>query len=51
MTERRANVLVVAREVTPGLGDPVTARLTSPFRLIAIPATSKRVYVQWQGRP
>ena len=33
------------------LGQRVIPRLTSPYRLVTIPATSKRVYVQWQGRP
>jgi hypothetical protein len=51
VTERRSTVRVVARETAPSLGQQVTARLTSPYRLVTIPATSKRVYVQWQGRP
>jgi hypothetical protein len=51
ITERRSTIDVLAREVTPTLDSPTTPRLTSPYRLIAIPATSKRVYVQWQGRP
>jgi hypothetical protein len=51
VTERRSTIDVLAREVTPSLGSHTTAKLTSPYRLIAIPATSKRVYVQWQGRP
>jgi len=50
-TEHRGSIRVVAREIAPALGSPVVARLTSPFRLITIPATDKRVYVQWQGRP
>jgi hypothetical protein len=50
-TERRGDILILAQEVTPSLGQPVEPRLTSPFRLITIPATGKRVYVQWQGRP
>jgi PrcB C-terminal len=50
-TERRGDIRILAREVTPTLAQRVTARLTSPFRLITIPATGKRVYVQWQGRP
>jgi hypothetical protein len=50
-TERRGDVHILARELTPSLGAHVRPRLTSPFRLITIPATSKRVYVQWQGRP
>jgi hypothetical protein len=50
-TEHRGDIRIVARELTPALGRRVVARVTSPFRLITIPATSKRVYVQWQGRP
>jgi len=50
-TERRGDIHILARELTPSLGDHVEPRLTSPFRLITIPATGKRVYVQWQGRP
>jgi hypothetical protein len=50
-TERRGDVRILAREVTPSFGQRVEARLTSPFRLITIPATGKRVYVQWRGRP
>jgi PrcB C-terminal len=51
ITERRSTIDVLAREITPSLDEHTVARLTSPYRLIAIPATSKRVYVQWQGRP
>jgi hypothetical protein len=50
-TERRGDIRILAREITPILGGHVQAKLTSPFRLITIPKTSKRVYVQWQGRP
>ncbi len=50
-TERRGDIRILARELTPSLGERVQAQLTSPFRLITIPKTSKRVYVQWQGRP
>ncbi|HZQ66372.1 MAG TPA: protease complex subunit PrcB family protein [Gaiellaceae bacterium] len=49
--ERRGDIRVLARELTPSLGRRVVARLTSPYRLIAIPATTKRVYFSWQGRP
>jgi PrcB C-terminal len=49
--ERRGSVLVRVRETTPSLGQQVVPRLTSPYRLITIPATGKPVYVQWQGRP
>jgi len=50
-TERRGDIHILARELTPTLAQRVQPRLTSPFRLITIPATDKRVYVQWQGRP
>jgi hypothetical protein len=50
-TEHRGTIRILAREITPTLGQHVIVKLTSPFRLITIPATSKRVYVQWQGRP
>jgi hypothetical protein len=51
ITDRRSTIDVVARETTPSLDTPGVPRLTSPFRLVTIPATSKHVYVQWQGRP
>jgi hypothetical protein len=51
IAERRSTIDVLAREVTPSLGARAEARLTSPYRLITIPANPKRVYVQWQGRP
>jgi hypothetical protein len=51
ITERRSTIDVLARETTPSLDTRVVPGVTSPYRLIAIPATSKRVYVQWQGRP
>jgi hypothetical protein len=51
VTERRGDIRVLARERTPSLGQRVAIRLTSPYRLITIPATGKRVYVSWQGRP
>jgi hypothetical protein len=51
ITERRSTIDVLARETTPSLRTRVVPGLTSPYRLIIIPATSKRVYVQWQGRP
>jgi hypothetical protein len=51
ITDRRGDVRVLARETTPTLGERVMPELSSPYRLISIPATTKRVYVQWQGRP
>jgi hypothetical protein len=44
-------VQVVVRERTPSLGDPVDARVTYPFRLIALPRTDKPVKLKWPGRP
>jgi hypothetical protein len=51
IAERRNTIDVLARETAPSLHTRVVPRLTSPYRLITIPSTSKRVYVQWQGRP
>jgi len=51
VTEKRSTIDVLAKEVTPALGTQVEPRVTSPYRLITIPATGKRVYVEWQGRP
>jgi hypothetical protein len=50
ITDRRGDIRVLARELAPSLGQRVEIRLTSPYRLIAIPAIDKRVYVSWQGR-
>jgi hypothetical protein len=50
-TEERGAIHILAREITPTLGQEVTAKVTSPYELITIPSTSKRVYVQWRGRP
>jgi PrcB C-terminal len=44
-------VVVVVKERTPSLGDPVAARLTYPFRLIALPRNDKPVKLKWPGRP
>ena len=51
VTEKRSTIDVLAKEITPALGTRVEPRVTSPYRLITIPATGKRVYVKWQGRP
>ena len=45
------HVVVVVREDTPSLGDPVEARVTYPFRLIALPRTDEPVKLKWPGRP
>jgi hypothetical protein len=39
------------REITPSLGQPVTAKLTYPYRLITIPRTSKHLRFVIDGRP
>lgn len=44
-------VLIVVHEDTPGLGEPVTARVTYPFRLITLPRGSESVKLKWPGRP
>jgi hypothetical protein len=45
------HVVVVVHERTPSLGDPVKARVTYPFRLLALPRTDKTVKLKWPGRP
>jgi protease stability complex PrcB-like protein len=44
-------IVVTVREQTPSLGDPVEARVTYPFRLIALPRSDKPVKLKWLGRP
>jgi len=44
-------IVVVVREDTPSLGDPVDARVTYPFRLIAFRRTEEPVKLKWPGRP
>jgi hypothetical protein len=44
-------IVVTVRERTPELGDPVEARVTYPFRLLALPRSGKPVKLQWLGRP
>ncbi|HVD12407.1 MAG TPA: protease complex subunit PrcB family protein [Gaiellaceae bacterium] len=51
VVERRGGIDVYAREQTPSLGDPVTARVTYPYRALAIRRSDKRVSVKLQGRP
>ena len=48
--EHGGHVQVVVRERTPTLGDPVHARVTYPFRLLALPS-HKPVHLKWLGRP
>jgi hypothetical protein len=51
VVERRRGVDVLVREQTPSLGEPVEARVTYPYRAVAIHSTTKPVYVKLQGRP
>lgn len=50
VTQRRDRIDIVARETSPRLGDPVEARVTYPYRLLAIPRSGKRVSIIWDGR-
>ena len=51
VVERRRGIDVLVRERTPALGDPVGARVTYPYRAIAMRSSTKPVYVKLQGRP
>jgi PrcB C-terminal len=48
--ERRRGIYIDAREQTPSLGEPVTARVTYVYRLLSMPGKAKPVYVKLQGR-
>jgi len=45
------HIVVVVHERTPSLGDPVKARVTYPFRMIALPQSDEPVKLKWPGRP
>jgi hypothetical protein len=45
------HIVVVVHERTPTLGDPVRARVTYPFILIALPRSGEPVKLKWPGRP
>jgi PrcB C-terminal len=51
VVERRREIDVYARERTPSLGEPVTARVTYPYRALAVRRSGKPVSVKLQGRP
>ena len=51
VVERHRGIYVYALERTPSLGDPVRARVTYPYRLLAMRDSEKSVYVKLQGRP
>ena len=48
--ENGGHIQVVVRERAPSLGDRVRARVTYPFRLIAL-RSDKPVRLKWLGRP
>ena len=48
--EHGDHIQVVVRERTPSLGKSVRARVTYPFRLLALPSR-KPVHLKWLGRP
>jgi hypothetical protein len=51
VVERRRGIYVYARERTPSLGEPVTARVTYPYRILSMHGSAKPVYVKLEGRP
>jgi hypothetical protein len=50
VVERRRGIYVYAREQTPSLGEPVTARVTYPYRVLSMHGSAKPVYVKLKGR-
>jgi hypothetical protein len=48
--EKGDRIQVVVHEQTPSLGDRVRARVTYPFRLLALDS-HKAVQLKWPGRP
>jgi hypothetical protein len=50
VVERRRGIYVDAREETPSLGEPVTAKVTYVYRLLSMHGKAKPVYVKLQGR-
>jgi hypothetical protein len=51
VVERRRGIYVYARERTPTLGEPVTAHVTYPYRVLSMHGSAKPVYVKLEGRP
>jgi len=51
VVKRRRGIYVYAVEETPSLSDRVAARVTYPYRLLAMHASGEPVYVKLQGRP
>lgn len=44
-------IVIAVREHAPTLAEPVTPRVTFPFRLVALPRTDEPVKLKWLGRP
>jgi hypothetical protein len=51
VVERNRGIYVYARERTPSLGEPVTPRVTYPYRVLSMHGKAKPVYVKLEGRP
>jgi hypothetical protein len=49
--EKGDRIIVTVRERTPSLGEPVTAKVTYPFRLLSVPRSDKHLRLKWLGRP
>jgi hypothetical protein len=50
IVERNRGIDVYARERTPSLGEPVTPRITYPYRVLSMHGSAKPVYVKLEGR-
>jgi PrcB C-terminal len=49
--ESGSQIVVTVHERTPSLGDPVSAHVTYPYRLITLPRSNQTVKLKWPGRP
>jgi PrcB C-terminal len=50
VVERNRGIYVYARERTPSLGEPVTPRVTYPYRVLSMHGKAKPVYVKLEGQ-
>jgi hypothetical protein len=50
VVERNRGIYVYTRERTPSLGEPVTPRITYPYRVLSMHGKAKPVYVKLEGR-
>jgi PrcB C-terminal len=51
VVERRRGIYIYGRELAPSLGESVTAKVTYPYRVLAMHGSAKPVYVKLAGRP